>query len=654
MRALHAQHLLPCLLLPVAVAAACADDPNPPDDPVVVDPSGTQTTVISDVRPPAITGGTLLASKSGLRLVVSDPDRDRVLVVDAANQTVLKEIAVAEGAMPGRAVEDAEGRAHVVLRSANKLLTLDLATGDVLSERGLCAAPRGLAVSSFPDAADSVVVACASGELMELEAAPGGAVLARESVGADLRDVVVLAGESRETRAILVSTFRSAEVLRVGPDFEVEGTGHQGRFDHPFLSRSFAATVAWRLVATPEGDGALMVHQRSATTEVVINDEDHGDDPTPDGGGDDGDFDDCCADCDCGGGFGGSSGSNGGYGGDVFECGDTIVNASTTSFDANGQPTHTADTGGLGTLLLPVDVALREGGATAVVAAGSDTVVVTDRSSLVVSDGCVDNFVNGVQLPIGPEPTAAAWLEDASSPMLVVQLREPSTLIFYDANTLEWKDTLALGGALRIDSGHQLFHRNPEFRSTISCASCHPEGREDGHTWQFSELGLRRTQSLEGNIMGTAPFHWDGDQTDLDELMVNVFQHRMGGVAQSGPRVDALKSWLETLPVVEGVEQDSDAVQRGKELFESERTQCATCHAGAKGTKPGSFDVGTGKAFQVPALVGLRNRAPYMHDGCAVTLHDRFDVACGGENHGNVSDLSDGEVDDLVAYMLSL
>ncbi|MBK8257107.1 MAG: hypothetical protein IPK82_31105 [Polyangiaceae bacterium] len=66
-------------------------------------------------------------------------------------------------------------------------------------------------------------------------------------------------------------------------------------------------------------------------------------------------------------------------------------------------------------------------------------------------------------------------------------------------------------------------------------------------------------------------------------------------------------------------------------------------------------DVGRGKSLQVPTLVGVAWRAPFMHDGCAATLKDRFtNPDCGGSKHGDMSGLSDSEINDLVAYLESL
>ena len=50
-----------------------------------------------------------------------------------------------------------------------------------------------------------------------------------------------------------------------------------------------------------------------------------------------------------------------------------------------------------------------------------------------------------------------------------------------------------------------------------------------------------------------------------------------------------------------------------------------SCHVGPLMTTKQIVDVGTGGAFKVPSLLGVGARAPFMHDGCATTLMDRFD-----------------------------
>ena len=55
----------------------------------------------------------------------------------------------------------------------------------------------------------------------------------------------------------------------------------------------------------------------------------------------------------------------------------------------------------------------------------------------------------------------------------------------------------------------------------------------------------------------------------------------------------------------------------------------------------------------MPSLLGIGNRAPFLHDGCAATLADRFGP-CATSAHGNTGALSTANVADLVSYLESL
>ena len=56
----------------------------------------------------------------------------------------------------------------------------------------------------------------------------------------------------------------------------------------------------------------------------------------------------------------------------------------------------------------------------------------------------------------------------------------------------------------------------------------------------------------------------------------------------------------------------------------------------------------------VPSLIGLAWRAPYMHQGCAATLADRFGTCGGGDAHGKTSQLSAEQRADLIAFLETL
>jgi mono/diheme cytochrome c family protein len=189
----------------------------------------------------------------------------------------------------------------------------------------------------------------------------------------------------------------------------------------------------------------------------------------------------------------------------------------------------------------------------------------------------------------------------------------------------------------------------------VACASCHAEGGEDGRQWHFRGMGSRRTQSLRGAIMQTAPFHWGGELKNLNHLMHDVFQGRMGGAQVDGAGVVALGRWMDQIPAIPNRPADLPAVERGKAIFNSASVGCVTCHTGNDFTNGSTYDVGTGGAFQVPQLKSLAFRAPFMHDGCAATLADRFDSKCGGDQrHGVTAHLSSAEIRDLVVYLESL
>jgi cytochrome c peroxidase len=143
----------------------------------------------------------------------------------------------------------------------------------------------------------------------------------------------------------------------------------------------------------------------------------------------------------------------------------------------------------------------------------------------------------------------------------------------------------------------------------------------------------------------------------LPTLVAEVFVQRMGGAQQTTERLNALGGWLFALHPSDPMRAANDpAVMRGHELFNASEVGCNGCHSGAKLTNNQTVDVGTGEPLQVPSLVGIAYRAPFLHNGCAPTLRDRFDdTACaGGDRHGNTSQLSTGQVDDLVAYLESL
>jgi DNA-binding beta-propeller fold protein YncE len=627
--------------------------------------------------PPAISGGTLLLSRDGARAYAADPDRDLVYVVDLASQAVTSTVSLAPGDEPGRLAEDGVGRVHVALRGAGALVTIDPSKGTVLARRPACPAPRGV---TWEASSDRVWVACATGELVALPAA-GGAAVASQVVERDLRDVLAIDG------ALTVTKFRSAQVVHLAAD------GTVARRDWlPSPQAAFLPHVAYRTVAAP-GGRLVSVHQAETTQSLVTHVQGGyaggcggigpfpgpppppptpvGAQSTPLDSQDAGEVDAFVED-DAGpgnlfptapltdggsleGGPAGGSGACAGHGalpGDFAVLGGMItggplggciapesgaVMAVLTVLAADGSILVTRSFPGA----VAVDVAVSaDGSRIAVVAAGN--VLVPGLATVFVFSSCGDAVASYV---VEGQPIAVAF--DAAGDV-VVQTREPAGLTVLGA---DGQASFALSSVSRRDTGHDVFHA--QAGALIACASCHPEGGDDGHVWLL-DGERRRTPSLRGTIRGTAPYHWPGDMKDLTALVDDVYTVRMSGQQLSQPLHDDLRGWVEALPAPPAPSWiDPAAAQRGQALFSRTDVGCASCHSGPQLTDNATVDVGTGGAFQVPPLVGVGWPTPLLHDGCAQTLADRFG-ACGTAQHGSTASLSAGDVADLVAYLETL
>jgi mono/diheme cytochrome c family protein len=243
--------------------------------------------------------------------------------------------------------------------------------------------------------------------------------------------------------------------------------------------------------------------------------------------------------------------------------------------------------------------------------------------------------------PISGEPIAVA-LDPKGR--VYVQSREPAALL------LDNGVSVSLSKVSRADTGLALFYMNAG--GDVACASCHPEGEDDGLSWAAT-TGMHRTQSLAGGFSARAPFQWTGEFASLDKLIDTVFVQRMA--AQRRPtdaQIETLAAWLEQLPAPQVAEDlDAAAVERGRAHFFDAEGGCGDCHGGPDFSDHLAHDVGTAGPFKTPSLLGVSARAPYFHDACAPDLRAVFG-ACGGKDHGR--ELSAAEKADLVEFLRSL
>jgi hypothetical protein len=579
----------------------------------------------ADRPPPAISGGTLGVTANVI--VAADPDRDRVLLVRTSDHRVV-ELAMPVGSEPTR-VAIADGLAPmalVVLRGIGEVATIRLSGGASPTHRWVCDAPRGI---TYDSARGLARVACQGGDLVSFDPTIDGALSTMTLPFDDLRDVMI----DRDT--LIVSRFHAAELVQLDlagnvlrrqtppivlNDFGAGGAGTG--------NGNFVPSVAWR--TTIAGGFVWMSHQRSldatidvsarTTTPPMVGQ------PTPSRSN--------------GSPYGGSETSGGGiprFG----ACSTAVVQSVLTQFNIDdfSMPNSVQ----IGPGALPVDVAASSNQAFVVMAGLQRGDVSTNgvRAVQMAQGGCGESAPGaGVDNPI-----AVAVLPATGT--TVVQGRDPSVLMIGGV-------VIDLGGDSVFDTGHALFH--VDAGQGVACASCHPEGGDDGRVWHFSDTGARRTLSLPHGLSSTAPFHWNGELHDMNELMPLVFTERMGGADLDVQHVATVTQWLDQRPTALRASTSAGetdlAIARGRALFEG-RAQCAQCHDGPMLTNATTVDVGTGAAFQVPTLRGVSRRLPLMHDGCALTLADRFTANCGGRSHG-AQDLTSGEIADLIAYLRTL
>ncbi|MFZ5471234.1 MAG: c-type cytochrome [Myxococcota bacterium] len=208
--------------------------------------------------------------------------------------------------------------------------------------------------------------------------------------------------------------------------------------------------------------------------------------------------------------------------------------------------------------------------------------------------------------------------------------------------------------------------------TNVACSTCHLEGRDDSHVWNFPD-GPRQTPTLAGRAtLKTGPYHWNGEFVTLASFMDHTIKARMGGIGVTDTVAGHIAAFVDSLPAADNPHQQLDGTLtepqvRGKAVFE--KAQCNGCHAGetltnnlfanvgtlvTKGANPDDLSKLPNGGLNTPSLLNLARTAPYLHDGSATSLRHRLQLSKATDQHGLTSPLSDAEMDDLVEYLKSL
>ena len=556
--------------------------------------------------------------------VASDATTDSVYFVDLENEALAHAVRLAEGSWPGRLAPSSQG-AYVILQGTGEVVHIN-SDGDIDMRASACRAPRGIAADPVRQ---KLWVACASSELVSFD--PESLEMQETFfIESDLRDVIAT------DRGIFVSRFRAAEILRIDPETGSIATRASApkvkiTDTSPEAIVSPTTNTLWR-ISKGQGDTILMAYQQTSDQRLVVVEKTDG---------------------------GPGSHHSTGYGETFGRCTSGALFSAQAIISAKEDGSFAMSEGSCMFGALPVDID----------ADPCNAPLVTMAAPLASED-----LANGRQpTPPPPGACAARVAIDPTHQLLAstfdANLNRQLTLVRHEqlylaAGGASGQNKITLETASPPHPGHHLFHMNSGIG--MACASCHPEGGDDGHLWRFERLRFsedgkatqtpfdRRTQNLRAGIEGK--LHWDGEFEDIDGLMSDVFTERMGGFELIHQDAVAIEDWLTQLEPEPGVTlplEQQALLERGAELFDS--AGCAECHSGEMLTDYQFYDVGTGGMRKTPTLRGIAQRNRIMSDGCATSLVQRFNPDCGGgDMHGTTSTLSGEDKDALIAYLETL
>lgn len=254
---------------------------------------------------------------------------------------------------------------------------------------------------------------------------------------------------------------------------------------------------------------------------------------------------------------------------------------------------------------------------------------------------------------------------------LAAALHYSGSVALLDSGTCRLTTAVSLGKSPALDivrRGEMIFHDADYcFQKWMSCSTCHPfEARADGLNWDLLNDGIGNPKNTKSLLLShaTPPSMSRGVRSSMEVAALAGFHHILFREPEKKD-VEAVQAYIRSRkPVRSPYRLPSGELtkkaQKGKAIFESQKTQCSTCHTGKYFTNKQIIDVGTrGKydrvdAFDTPTLIELWRTSPYLHDGSAPTLMGVITTHNKKDRHGVTSHLSKEEREALVEYLLSL
>ena len=287
------------------------------------------------------------------------------------------------------------------------------------------------------------------------------------------------------------------------------------------------------------------------------------------------------------------------------------------------------------------------------------------------------------RLATGKNPTSVVIAPGDS--LAYIANRMDDTITVIDLHRQAVDTTIDLGGPRQVTPerhGQQLFYDATYcFEHQMACATCHPhQGLSDGLAWSLEtpELGrdVVENRTLRA-ISETGPFKWNGNNPDLETQAgprTAMYIFRSQGFSDS--QVRDLTTFIRSLTLPPNPRRKANAAlneaqERGRQIFFRTTTnageiippekRCYFCHPPQTHyTARVHMDVGTktpydtSASFDIPQLEGLYMRAPYLHNGEAVTLEEIWTKYSPEDKHGITSDMDKVQLNDLIEFLKTL
>ena len=201
------------------------------------------------------------------------------------------------------------------------------------------------------------------------------------------------------------------------------------------------------------------------------------------------------------------------------------------------------------------------------------------------------------------------------------------------------------------------------FQKWLSCVTCHTEVRSDALNWDLLNDGMGNPKQSKSMLFAhfTPPTMITGVRKTA-ELCVRKGIQYIQFTRRPEEDAKAIDEYMKALQPVRSPYlvngKMSEAQERGEMIFEE--AKCSHCHTGQYLTDMKSHNVGSGLdeykdfAFDTPTLKEVWRTAPYLYDGRARTIFEMLKKFNTQNKHGITSKLSDDDLRDLEAYVLTL